>query len=201
MAATNDSDPRRNRVDPWGDLHAVAARGMFTGNRGCVVDDHEHVVRQCPRRRSDPGRSAHSVPGSWRSAPALHIRRLDRGSAPTKGGHRHHPDTTNLSRSAPKRLRPNPASKRQLEHFGKECLGTFVLRVFENVVGRDCARLSMADNAWPVPERSLPVVAARPRAGAGSSPPCSKAPPAPGAREHGQRPRLSACPAPVAGLR
>lgn len=37
--------PRRNRVDPWGDLHAVAARGMFTGNRGCVVDDHEHVVR------------------------------------------------------------------------------------------------------------------------------------------------------------
>ncbi len=45
MAATNASDPRRNRVDPWGDLHAVAARGMFTGNRGCVVDDHEHVVR------------------------------------------------------------------------------------------------------------------------------------------------------------
>jgi hypothetical protein len=37
--------PRRNRVDPWGDLHAVEARGMFTGNRGCVVDDHENVVR------------------------------------------------------------------------------------------------------------------------------------------------------------
>ena len=37
--------PRRNRVDPWGDLHAVAERGMFTGNRGCVVDDHERVVR------------------------------------------------------------------------------------------------------------------------------------------------------------
>jgi hypothetical protein len=32
-------------VDPWGDLHAVAPRGLFTGNRGCVVDDHEHVVR------------------------------------------------------------------------------------------------------------------------------------------------------------
>ena len=45
MAAMNRSDPRRNRVDPWGDLHAVAARGMFTGNRGCVVDDHERVVR------------------------------------------------------------------------------------------------------------------------------------------------------------
>jgi hypothetical protein len=37
--------PRRNRVDPWGDLHAVAARGLFTGNRGCVVDDQEQVVR------------------------------------------------------------------------------------------------------------------------------------------------------------
>jgi hypothetical protein len=37
--------PRRNRVDPWGDLHAVSARGLFTGNRGCVVDDAERVVR------------------------------------------------------------------------------------------------------------------------------------------------------------
>jgi hypothetical protein len=37
--------PRRNRVDPWGDLHAVAERGHFTGNRGCVVDDDERVVR------------------------------------------------------------------------------------------------------------------------------------------------------------
>jgi hypothetical protein len=26
-------------------LHAVAARGLLTGNRGCVVDDHERVVR------------------------------------------------------------------------------------------------------------------------------------------------------------
>lgn len=37
--------PRRNRVDPWGDLHAVASRGLLTGNRGCVVDDRERVVR------------------------------------------------------------------------------------------------------------------------------------------------------------
>jgi hypothetical protein len=37
--------PRRNRVDPWGDLHANAARGLFTGNRGCLVDDHGAVVR------------------------------------------------------------------------------------------------------------------------------------------------------------
>jgi len=37
--------PRRNRVDPWGDLHAARERGMFTGNRGCLVDDSENVVR------------------------------------------------------------------------------------------------------------------------------------------------------------
>jgi len=37
--------PRRNRVDPWGDLRADAARGLFTGNRGCLVDDQGAVVR------------------------------------------------------------------------------------------------------------------------------------------------------------
>ena len=37
--------PRRNRVDPWGDLHAVSPRGLFTGNRGCIVDEREQVVR------------------------------------------------------------------------------------------------------------------------------------------------------------
>lgn len=37
--------PRHNRVDPWGDLHATAERGLFTGNRGCVVDADEKVVR------------------------------------------------------------------------------------------------------------------------------------------------------------
>ncbi|MHA6620430.1 hypothetical protein [Pseudonocardia sp. DLS-67] len=37
--------PRRNRVDPFGDLHAVPDRGRFTGNRGCLVDDAGNVVR------------------------------------------------------------------------------------------------------------------------------------------------------------
>ena len=37
--------PRRNRVDPFGDLHAVAGRGRFTGNRGCLVDDERRLVR------------------------------------------------------------------------------------------------------------------------------------------------------------
>ena len=37
--------PRRNRVDPWGDLHAVPERGLFTGNRGCLVDDDGELRR------------------------------------------------------------------------------------------------------------------------------------------------------------
>jgi hypothetical protein len=37
--------PRRNRVDPWGDLHACSDRGLLTGNRGCLVDDDGAVVR------------------------------------------------------------------------------------------------------------------------------------------------------------
>jgi hypothetical protein len=37
--------PRRNRVDPWGDLHAVPERGLFTGNRGCLVDDNGRITR------------------------------------------------------------------------------------------------------------------------------------------------------------
>lgn len=37
--------PRRNRVDPFGDLHAVPERGRFTGNRGCLVDDERQIIR------------------------------------------------------------------------------------------------------------------------------------------------------------
>ena len=64
--------PRRNRVDPWGDLHAVADRGRFTGNRGCVVDDVERVVRHhagmlwitCTLRYRD-NRSPLAAPRRW----------------------------------------------------------------------------------------------------------------------------------------
>jgi NADPH:quinone reductase-like Zn-dependent oxidoreductase len=37
--------PRRNRVDPWGDLHESSHRGLLTGNRGCLVDDRGEMVR------------------------------------------------------------------------------------------------------------------------------------------------------------
>lgn len=39
------SQPLRNRVDPFGDLQAASLRGLFTGNRGCLVDDRGEVVR------------------------------------------------------------------------------------------------------------------------------------------------------------
>ena len=37
--------PRRNRIDPFGDLRAVPQRMGFTGNRGCLVDDSRALVR------------------------------------------------------------------------------------------------------------------------------------------------------------
>ncbi len=37
--------PRPNRADPFGDLHAVSPRGMFTGNRGCLVDQSGSLRR------------------------------------------------------------------------------------------------------------------------------------------------------------
>jgi hypothetical protein len=36
---------RCNRIDPWGDLHADPSRGLFTGNRGSLVDDDRRIVR------------------------------------------------------------------------------------------------------------------------------------------------------------
>lgn len=37
--------PRTNRVDPFGDLFPSPKRGLFTGNRGCLVDDSGRIVR------------------------------------------------------------------------------------------------------------------------------------------------------------
>lgn len=42
--------PYRNRVDPWGDLHAVPDRGLLTGNRGCLVDASGRTVRHHANR-------------------------------------------------------------------------------------------------------------------------------------------------------
>ena len=40
--------PLQNRVDPFGDIHAVDARGMFTGNRGII---HDPATRTLLKRR------------------------------------------------------------------------------------------------------------------------------------------------------
>jgi hypothetical protein len=36
--------PRHNRVDPWGKLHAVAARGTLLGNRGVIHNAAQSIV-------------------------------------------------------------------------------------------------------------------------------------------------------------
>lgn len=38
--------PRRNRVDPLGRIVALPQRGVFTGNRGVLTDDHGAIVRE-----------------------------------------------------------------------------------------------------------------------------------------------------------
>ena len=43
--------PRQNRVTPFSTLIATAARGTFTGNRGCLHDDHEQIRRQFQGKR------------------------------------------------------------------------------------------------------------------------------------------------------
>lgn len=40
--------PLQNRVDPFGEIHAVEARGLFTGNRGVI---HDPDTRTLLRRR------------------------------------------------------------------------------------------------------------------------------------------------------
>jgi hypothetical protein len=40
--------PLQNRVDPFGEIHAVPARGMFTGNRGVI---HDPATRTLLARR------------------------------------------------------------------------------------------------------------------------------------------------------
>lgn len=43
--------PRQNRVDPWGELHTIDARGTRMGNRGILHDASGRIVRrwQSPR--------------------------------------------------------------------------------------------------------------------------------------------------------
>ena len=38
--------PRQNRVDPWGQLNAVTAKGALLGNRGILHNDQEQIITQ-----------------------------------------------------------------------------------------------------------------------------------------------------------
>lgn len=72
--------PFRNRVDPFGDIHAHPARGLFTGNRGVIHDPETRtllsrrwttkawIVCACDfrgRRREVMGRNAPSGGAGW----------------------------------------------------------------------------------------------------------------------------------------
>lgn len=72
--------PLQNRVDPFGDIHAVDARGLFTGNRGVIHDPATKtllprrwatkawLICECEflgRRREVMGRNARSGNAGW----------------------------------------------------------------------------------------------------------------------------------------
>lgn len=72
--------PLQNRVDPFGEIHAVQARGLFTGNRGVIHDPatktllkrrwttRAWIVCVCAfkgRRRAVMGRNAPSGGAGW----------------------------------------------------------------------------------------------------------------------------------------
>lgn len=44
--ATIRTVPLQNKVDPWGELQAVRARGTLMGNRGILHDGDDHIVRR-----------------------------------------------------------------------------------------------------------------------------------------------------------
>ena len=43
--------PLQNRVTPFGDIVALPGRGLFTGNRGILHDDHRRIVRPWQGKR------------------------------------------------------------------------------------------------------------------------------------------------------
>ncbi|MDQ6435193.1 hypothetical protein RB623_14140 [Mesorhizobium sp. LHD-90] len=72
--------PLQNRVDPFGEIHAVAARGLFTGNRGVIHDPDTKtllkrrwttkawLICECEfrgRKREVMGRNALSGNAGW----------------------------------------------------------------------------------------------------------------------------------------
>jgi hypothetical protein len=67
--------PRHNWVDPWGDLRAVSARGLFTGNRGAEL--HFLALRKLPVGKSVFPHAEFAAVAEAFEFQAYTIRRLD----------------------------------------------------------------------------------------------------------------------------
>ena len=69
--------PLQNRVDPFGAIHAVAARGLFTGNRGVIHDPATRTLLGRAGRACFvfPSRSLEVLLGAL-SAKDLHAKRI-----------------------------------------------------------------------------------------------------------------------------
>lgn len=157
--------PRRNRVDPWGDLLSVPDRGLLTGNRGCLVDDHERVVRHhvgtrwisCTLRYRDH-RSPLAAPRRW--TPLFF---LDEAVALAAGhrpcarcrpeAYRQYREAVGAAAAAP--LPPSADdldARLDAERFGRTAPGT------RDGSGRAARRLDRAAerSVWPQPYADLP---------------------------------------------
>lgn len=158
--------PRRNRVDPWGDLRAVPDRGLLTGNRGCLVDDHERVVRHhvgarwisCTLRYRDH-RSPLAAPCRW--TPLFF---LDEAVALAAGhrpcarcrpeAYRQYRDAVGAALAAPLPLRAGDLDARlDAERFDRTPRSG--IRAGRGRAGRGLERAA-ARAAWPQPYAVLP---------------------------------------------
>ncbi len=67
--------PRQNRVDPFGRLIAVAARGTLLGNRGCLHDVPQLEQRRTLQGDRDRGRVERQVRAILSADDDLTVRR------------------------------------------------------------------------------------------------------------------------------
>jgi hypothetical protein len=156
--------PLQNRVTPFGDIVAIDGRGLFTGNRGILVDGARHIVRYSQLRRWIVCRLEYRGirrtimrPNSW-----TELFFLDEATA-LSAGHRPCAECRNadykLFRDLWARCHGTPVSAdimdRQLH--GERIEGRRGKRVYRADIGRlpDGAYVSIDGRAWLLLDTSL----------------------------------------------